>query len=79
MDAEALAELATAGDDALLTEAAAEVTAGLLTTGGGVTGLTVVVAAAVLVTGAAEVQGLLHPLEYREVVLGPLTVVLAPN
>lgn len=76
LEAEALDELAT--EDDLL--AAAEVTAALVDVGTGVTGLPVVVVAAlVLVTGAAEVQGLLHPLEYLEVVLGPLPTVLAPN
>lgn len=74
----ALDELATVTDEALL--ALAEVVAGLTEVGIGVTGLTVVVVAAlVLVTGAAEVQGLLQPLVYLEVVLGPLPTVLAPN
>lgn len=76
LETEALDELAT--DEALL--ALAEVTTGLVDVGTGVTGLAVVVVAAlVLVTGAAEVHGLLQPFEYLEVALGPLTVVLAPN
>jgi hypothetical protein len=86
LEDDALAELAAPEADALLAEAeaeaeaAAELTAGLLAAAEVTTGpADVVETAEVLVTETAEVQGLLHPLEYREVALGPLMVVLAPN